>query len=501
MASDENPVSLDIPTQAEDPEPGRFQDRPDGVGVYFVPLPAYKHPYLWDQKCYLLEHLRGSTPGVAGAPGTRTVGDWIGGWASSDGATLDPLQEEFHGAGTASAATWAQLRPTRSTRGKERTPKAEACGSQGLLGPQSYAPVALRLFQQLFSGNIVPSEAVGARRLEPERAGAHRLIRAHCENLKWTLRGEPGRRAASALAAQAVLKQPQLLLAAHYPSSLRRPRAALQNCKWMGPFSRAKAAGITWPYVAGLFDAVGHIRPNRPKLVFLEFSQKSYRFLEILETFLKAQLSLDSLSEFVSVRHFHRLSRLSVVDSSIAQTMLRQLLRVGLSLRKELRLILTAQRCFVDDCGFGRLLPAKRRGRCSPCHAAAPPGLRKIRDEGHCNSETWSLSTVRPLRPWEKAMPPPCRQTGIRRPPLRPLQSGSGEEASEMRRRFWRSWQSDGRAPMAMRVAKACQRSGESRRQEVQVFQSLRRRYSKDIAVTPLPAQLCYLPRKHLKWT
>jgi len=29
------------------------------VGVYFVPLPAYKHPYLWDQKCYLLEHLRG----------------------------------------------------------------------------------------------------------------------------------------------------------------------------------------------------------------------------------------------------------------------------------------------------------------------------------------------------------------------------------------------------------------------------------------------------------
>ena len=100
----------------------------------------------------------------------------------------------------------------------------------------------------------------------------------------------------------------------------------------MGPFSRAKAAGITWPYVAGLFDAVGHIRPNRPKLVFLEFSQKSYRFLEILETFLKAQLSLDSLSEFVSVRHFHRLSRLSVVDSSIAQTMLRQLLRVGLTL-------------------------------------------------------------------------------------------------------------------------------------------------------------------------
>ena len=86
-------------------------------------------------------------------------------------------------------------------------------------------PQALRLFQQLFSGrgpspksvsspfcqvragNIVPSEAVGARRLEPERAGAHRLIRAHCENLKWTLRGEPGRRAASALAAQAVLKQ------------------------------------------------------------------------------------------------------------------------------------------------------------------------------------------------------------------------------------------------------------------------------------------------------
>ncbi|CAE7435656.1 unnamed protein product [Symbiodinium sp. CCMP2592] len=234
---------------------------------------------------------------------------------------------------------------------------------------------ALQLFQQLFSGSIVPSEAVGARRLE-ERAGAHRLTRAHRGNLKWTLRGEPGRRAASALAAQAVLKQPQLLLAAHSFSFPRRPRTALQDCKWMGPFSRAgmAAGGITWPYVAGLFDAVGHIRPNSSeprKLVFLEFSEKSHRFLEILESFFNAQLSPGGWRSDVSVRHFHRLSRLSLVDS-IAQTTLRQLLRVGLSVRKEaaqlalspflckisklpqLRLILAAQRCFVDDCGFGR---------------------------------------------------------------------------------------------------------------------------------------------------
>ncbi|CAE7736787.1 unnamed protein product [Symbiodinium sp. CCMP2456] len=217
---------------------------------------------------------------------------------------------------------------------------------------------ALRLFQQLFGGSIVPSEAVGARRLLELRA-------RRAGNLKWAVRGEPGRHAAFALAAQAVLKQPQLLLAAHWPLFTSSPRAALEGCKWMGPFSRAE---ITWAYVAGLFDAVGHIRDSGSnRQVFLEFRQKSFRFLESLQGFLKAQLS----SEFVSVRHFHRLSRLSVVDATLAQTMLRQLLRVGLILRKEaaqlalspllpipklpLRL-LAARRSFVDDCGGRRRL-------------------------------------------------------------------------------------------------------------------------------------------------
>ncbi|CAE7693501.1 unnamed protein product [Symbiodinium microadriaticum] len=283
---------------------------------------------------------------------------------------------------------------------------------------------ALRLFQQLFGGSIVPSEAVGARRLL-ELRGRPLHVKG---NLKWQLRGEPGRSAAFALAAQAVLKQPQLLLAAHWPFFTSSPRAALEGCKWMGPFSRAE---ITWAYVAGLFDAVGHIRDSGSnRQVFLEFKQKSFRLLESLQGFLKNQLSLSS--EFVSVRHFHRFSRLSVVDSRIAHATLRQLLRVGLILRKEaaqlalspfvpeipklpLGLILAARRSFVDECGPGRrrLLPLSQSlakheeafGRQSDAADAR---------HDHCNSETWSLQ-VGTLRTTERHCPPSwsrrCSQT------------------------------------------------------------------------------------------
>ena len=149
------------------------------------------------------------------------------------------------------------------------------------------------------------------------------------------------------------------------------PHAALAM-RWMQPCR----CEMSWPYVAGLFDASGRIvRINELTLLelipakhgifcnclqlpvrslhspalqhcFFEAmafrTQRSGSFLESLQRFLDA-------GSGVVVRHFHRVSRLVVRDSSSRQA-LRMLLKAGLTLGAKAR---------------GRVCPSVRYSLCS----------------------------------------------------------------------------------------------------------------------------------------
>ena len=125
--------------------------------------------------------------------------------------------------------------------------------------------------------------------------------------------------------------RPQLLLAAHWrckkapASPSLSKRAALAACRWMRPESPAE---FTWPYFAGLFDALGCIVCIND-LILLELRHSSSSYLERLRRFLLGEAhGASDVSQLVSVRHFHRSSRLVVHEPSSRIT-LRRLLQAG----------------------------------------------------------------------------------------------------------------------------------------------------------------------------
>ena len=154
----------------------------DGLGHVFEDGPSYRLELTlpWEQheaslailKSKLL-HLQLSRRPETPIPSPRSQHGQL--HKKTRGATALPAAFRRHGA-----------RPE-----KHLTGTAISSSSRRLL------PICSRL------GSIVPSEAVGARRLL-ELRGRPLHVKG---NLKWQLRGEPGRSAAFALAAQAVLKQ------------------------------------------------------------------------------------------------------------------------------------------------------------------------------------------------------------------------------------------------------------------------------------------------------
>ncbi|CAE7242081.1 unnamed protein product [Symbiodinium natans] len=209
--------------------------------------------------------------------------------------------------------------------------------------PSEQQDVLLR-FHDLYGGILSSSEA-------------HSSVGAQ---LKWALAGAPSRRAAAALSGAVALQRPQLLLAAHWrckkapASPSLSKRAALAACRWMRPESPAE---FTWPYFAGLFDALGCIVCIND-LILLELRHSSSSYLERLRRFLLGEAhGASDVSQLVSVRHFHRSSRLVVHEPSSRIT-LRRLLQAGSILRREAVLVLS-RRAPRSPKGLRRLLQAR----------------------------------------------------------------------------------------------------------------------------------------------
>ncbi|CAJ1398768.1 unnamed protein product [Effrenium voratum] len=117
--------------------------------------------------------------------------------------------------------------------------------------------------------------------------------------LKWSISGPEAQRAAVALLAAAQAKRGQLFSVAYWPQGAHGMQGmhATRWMHWMRP-------AISWPYLAGLLDAVGYIRP--PLLVEVPGSAE---VLELLHDF------LSSASYASSLRRFRR-SRL-LVDGAV----------------------------------------------------------------------------------------------------------------------------------------------------------------------------------------
>ena len=101
----------------------------------------------------------------------------------------------------------------------------------------------------------------------------------------------------------------------------------------VGPFFETSRGRISWEFLAGLFDAVAHIRLLQGEII-LEISHRSYSLLESVRQFL-----LDTLQEEVEddnvdraidsaiiLQDFHRRNRL-VVCSKFSRLVLQKLLK------------------------------------------------------------------------------------------------------------------------------------------------------------------------------
>ncbi|CAE7322987.1 unnamed protein product [Symbiodinium natans] len=189
--------------------------------------------------------------------------------------------------------------------------------------------------------------------------------------LQWTVRGSAARLAASLLAPYSIVKRKQLEICAEWPAG----HANRAGCSAKLVLLKRKDSGIigkcSWAYLAGFFDAEGHIRHSRA-FITLELQQKFITVLECVQTFLASEMCVK-----VHVRQRSNNFALSIYTTSTSKSILQGMLDAGM-LRKaaqaELALSLTSENAvelrltmagIVGNQNFGRRLDSAGLQRAS----------------------------------------------------------------------------------------------------------------------------------------
>eukprot|EP00930_Biecheleria_cincta_P005430 TRINITY_DN106359_c0_g1_i1.p1 TRINITY_DN106359_c0_g1~~TRINITY_DN106359_c0_g1_i1.p1 ORF type:complete len:428 (-),score=49.20 TRINITY_DN106359_c0_g1_i1:124-1407(-) len=203
------------------------------------------------------------------------------------------------------------------------------------------AAEVLLLFQSAFGGSIV-------------RGRRGRGLRR--PTLAWFIAGTEGKHAARCLERAAVVKRPQLSIAAAWPveSDKRATAAAMLKC--LKQHNQKSSSSISWHYLAGFFDAEGCIRvPSHSSSIQLKLSQKHSAVLLNILQFLNSSIP----------KHTARLyphgggQLLSINHSRFSSIVLRQLLASGLLVKRSQALLVLGLDCNNHTAVRRRLMESK----------------------------------------------------------------------------------------------------------------------------------------------
>ena len=206
----------------------------------------------------------------------------------------------------------------------------------------------LILFLEAFGGNIS---------VEHHGVGLHQPI------LRWRVFGCNAARAARLLVPFSITKGQQLLLAASWPQGRFERHQCKEKLACLKQYDSAVAAHCSWEYIAGFFDAEGHVRACGQAQLSLHVFQKFGTVLACLKDSLAQGMRIDARMYMYSYG-----CCLSMTRTSQCKQVLRALLPAGLlckaeqanwaisMTRENASQVRAALRMHVGNQGFGKRL-------------------------------------------------------------------------------------------------------------------------------------------------
>ena len=173
----------------------------------------------------------------------------------------------------------------------------------------------LLLFRDAFGGSII-SERHGT--------GLHQPM------LRWTVCGCNAARSARLLVPFSITKSKQLLLAASWPQGKLERQQCKEQLECLKQYDSAVAAYCTLEYIAGFFDAEGHVRARGQARLSLHVYQKFGTVLACLKDSLAKSMYVDA-----PMRTYSYGSCLQLTRTSQCKQVLRALLPAGLLCKAE----------------------------------------------------------------------------------------------------------------------------------------------------------------------
>ena len=173
----------------------------------------------------------------------------------------------------------------------------------------------LLLFRDAFGGRIIS-----------ERHG----FGLHQPMLRWTVCSRNAARAARLLVPFSITKKRQLLLAASWPQARLERHQCMEQLACLKQYDSAVATHCTLEYIAGFFDAEGHVRACGPAQLSLSVFQKFGTVLACLKDSLAKGMHMDA-----QMRTYSYGCCLSMTRTSQCKQVLRALLPAGLLCKAE----------------------------------------------------------------------------------------------------------------------------------------------------------------------
>ncbi|CAE8590528.1 unnamed protein product [Polarella glacialis] len=206
-------------------------------------------------------------------------------------------------------------------------------GSQVWINQSSAHGEALLLFHRAFGGSI---------RLSRQGQGSRHAL------IKWSVSGTSARNAATALRQESLVKKQQLHIAANWPScKAEREESAIRITELKHTSHDLFGFLCSWSYVAGFFDAEGHIHISPTLSLRVSLSQKFEGVLKAILCFFEQECPGNGKG--VVLYKLSNCSRLQVSRNEVCKFILQRMLASGLLVKR-----LSAELALAAECKESR---------------------------------------------------------------------------------------------------------------------------------------------------
>ena len=262
-------------------------------------------------------------------------------------------------------------------------------GCKLTIGQAINQAAVLLLFRDAFGGSITQ---------ERHGVGLHQPV------LRWTASGCNATRAARLLAPFSITKHKQLLLAAAWPQARPERQQWKQELVHLKYHDSAVACHCSLEYIAGFFDAEGHVRAAGQAAVSLHVAQKFSTVLACLKDSLAMHLNVDA-----RIQVYSKISLLYITRTAECKQVLHAFLQAGLLCKAEqanLATSLTPQNMpqiraalgmRVGEQGFGKRLDEDGMRRSVKIASAKQEAMR-LKRQGELNKAEAKLLEIEGLK-------------------------------------------------------------------------------------------------------